>query len=52
MGSLLSVFPEVRQYVEDVTEKVFQGVLTPEAAVDELVKLADDAIETYNLVNY
>lgn len=52
VGSLLSVFPEVRQYVEDVTEKVFQGALTPEGAVEELVKLANDAIETYNLVNY
>ena len=52
VGSLLSVFPEVRQYVEDVTEKVCQGTLTPEAAVEELVKLANDAIETYNLVNY
>ena len=46
------MFPEVRQYVEDVTEKVCQGTLTPEAAVEELVKLANDAIETYNLVNY
>ena len=28
------------------------GVHPPEAAVEELVKLANDAIETYNLVNY
>ena len=52
VGSLLSVFPEVRQYVEDVTEKVFQGQLTAEQGVEELVNLANDAIETYNLVNY
>ncbi|MBO4377616.1 MAG: ABC transporter substrate-binding protein [Clostridia bacterium] len=52
VGSLLSVFPEVRQYVEDVTEKVFQGQLTAEQGVEELVGLANDAIETYNLVNY
>lgn len=52
VGSMLSVFPEVRQYVEDVTEKVFMGETTPEAAVDELVDLANDAIEMYNLTNY
>ncbi len=52
VGSLLSVFPEVRQYVEDVTEKVFNKQLTPEAAVDELVRLANDAIQVYNLTNY
>lgn len=53
VGSLLSVFPEVRQYVEDVTEKLFnQKDFTPEAAVEELVALANDAIETYNLTNY
>lgn len=52
VGSLLSVFPEVRQYVEDITEKVFTGVSTPEQAVDELVKIANDAIELYNLTNY
>ncbi len=52
VGSLLSVFPEVRQYVEDVTEKVFQQGLAPEDAVNELVTLANDAIEMYNLTNY
>ena len=52
VGSLLSVFPEVRQYVEDVTEKVFQQGLSPEDAVTELVNLANDAIEMYNLTNY
>lgn len=52
VGSLLSVFPEVRQYVEDVIEKVFLGQLTAEEAVDELVGLANDAIEMYNLTNY
>lgn len=52
VGSLLSVFPEVRQYVEEVTEKVFTKKLTPEQGVDELVKLCNDAIETYNLTNY
>lgn len=52
VGSLLSVFPEVRQYVEDVTEKVFNKQLTPEQAVDELVGLANDAIQVYNLTNY
>ena len=51
VGSLLSVFPEVRQYVEGVTGKVCQGTLAPEAAVEELVKLAKDAIETYNQNN-
>ncbi len=52
VGSLLSVFPEVRKYVEDVTEKVILKTITPEQAVTELVTLANDAIETYNLVNY
>ncbi|MGI6236561.1 MAG: ABC transporter substrate-binding protein [Candidatus Excrementavichristensenella sp.] len=52
VGSLLSVFPEVRQYVEDVTEEVFQKGLSPEDAVERLVGLANDAIETYNLTNY
>ncbi|MDO4549603.1 MAG: ABC transporter substrate-binding protein, partial [Clostridia bacterium] len=52
VGSLLSVFPEVRQYVEDVTEKVFTGELDAEGGVAELVALANDAIEMYNLVNY
>lgn len=52
VGSLLSVFPEVRQYVEDVTEEVCQKGLSPEDAVERLVGLANDAIETYNLTNY
>ena len=52
VGSLLSVFPEVRQYVEEVTEKVYMGQLTPEQGVEELVNLANTAIEEYNLVNY
>ncbi|MBQ7184838.1 MAG: ABC transporter substrate-binding protein [Clostridia bacterium] len=52
VGSLLSVFPEVRQYVEEVTEKVYNGVYTAEQGVEELVKLANDTIEEYNLVNY
>lgn len=52
VGSLLSVFPEVRQYVEDVTEEVFQKGLSPDEAVEKLVNLANDAIETYNLTNY
>ncbi|MBQ8082472.1 MAG: ABC transporter substrate-binding protein [Clostridia bacterium] len=52
VGSLLSVFPEVRQYVEEVTEKVYMGSLTPEQGVEELVRMADEAIENYNLVNY
>ena len=52
VGSMLSVFPEVRQYVEEVTEKVFLGQLTAEKGVEELVKLANDAIELYNLTNY
>ena len=52
VGSMLSVFPEVRQYVEDVTEKVILGQLTAEQGVVELVGLANDAIEMYNLTNY
>ena len=52
VGSLLSVFPEVRQYVEEVTEKVYNGEFTPEQGVEELVNLANTAIEEYNLVNY
>ncbi len=52
VGSLLSVFPEVRKYVEDVTEKVIMKAITPEEAVTELVGLANDAIEMYNLTNY
>ena len=52
VGSLLSVFPEVRQYVEEVTEKVYNGVYTAEQGVEELVNLANETIEEYNLVNY
>ena len=52
VGSLLSVFPEVRQYVEDVTEEVFLQGLSPEEAVTKLTTLANDAIEMYNLTNY
>ncbi len=52
VGSLLSVFPEVRQYVEEVTEKVYMGEYTPEQGVEALVNLANEAIETYNAVNY
>ncbi|HQO57066.1 MAG TPA: ABC transporter substrate-binding protein, partial [Clostridia bacterium] len=52
VGSLLSVFPEVRQYVEDVTEEVFLKGLSPEDAVVKLANLANDAIEMYNLTNY
>lgn len=52
VGSMLSVFPEVRQYVEDITEKVFLGQVTAEQGVEELVTLANDAIEMYNLTNY
>ena len=51
-GTLWMIKSGNEEYVEDVTEKVCQGTLTPEAAVEELVKLANDAIETYNLVNY
>ena len=51
VGSLLSVFPEVRQIVEEVTEKVYNGELTPEQGVDELVSRANDSIEYYNLTN-
>ena len=51
VGSLLSVFPEVRQYVEDVTEEVFLKGLSPEDAVTKLTNLANDAIEMYNLTN-
>lgn len=52
VGSLLSVFPEVRKYVEAVTEKVCLNGLSPEEAVKELTKLCNDAIEVYNLTNY
>ena len=52
VGSLLSVFPEVRQYVEEVTEEVFMTALSPEDAVTKLAELANDAIEMYNLTNY
>ncbi|MDD2429101.1 MAG: ABC transporter substrate-binding protein [Eubacteriales bacterium] len=52
VGSLLSVFPEVRQYVEDVTEEVVLKGLAPEEAVEKLSNLANDAIEMYNLTNY
>ncbi len=52
VGSLLSVFPEVRQYVEDVTEEVFLKGLSPQEAVTKLTNLANDAIENYNLTNY
>lgn len=52
VGSMLSVFPEVRQYVEAVTEKVFLGEITAEDGVEELVALANDAIEMYNITNY
>ncbi len=52
VGSLLSVFPEVRQYVEDVTEEVALQGLAPEDAVKKLAELANDAIEMYNLTNY
>jgi len=52
VGSLLSVFPEVRQYVEDITERVYQGVSTPEQGVEELVRICNEAIELYNLTNY
>jgi len=52
VGSMLSVFPEVRQYVEDATEAVVQGTLMPEEAVAQLVSQANDAIEMYNLTNY
>jgi len=52
VGSLLSVFPEVRQYVEDVTEEVVLKGLSPEDAVTKLEGLANDAIEMYNLTNY
>lgn len=52
VGSLLSVFPEVRQYVEETTEKVYNGVYTAEQGVEELVNLANETIEEYNLVNY
>lgn len=52
VGSLISVFPEVRQYVEDVTEKIFQQGLSAENAVTEMVNLANNAIEMYNLTNY
>ena len=51
VGSLLSVFPEVRQIVEEVTEKVYNGEITPEQGVDELVSRANDSIEYYNLTN-
>ena len=52
VGSLLAVFPEVRRYVEEVTEKVFTKKLTPEQSAEESVKLCNDAIETYDLTNY
>ncbi len=51
VGSLLSVFPEVRQIVEEITEKVYNGELTPEQGVAELVARANDSIEYYNLTN-
>lgn len=46
------MFPEVRQYVEETTEKVYNGVYTAEQGVEELVNLANETIEEYNLVNY
>jgi len=52
VGAMLSVFPEVRQYVEDAIEGVVQGNLTPEQAVEQLVERSNDAIEMYNLTNY
>ena len=51
VGSLLSVFPEVRQIVEEITERVYNGELTPEQGVEELVSRANDSIEYYNLTN-
>ena len=50
-GSLLSVFPEARAKVEEITERVIMGELTPEEAVTQLAAQINEAITIYNLTN-
>ena len=50
-GSLLSVFPEARAKVEEITERVIMGELTPEEAVTQLATQVNEAITIYNLTN-
>ncbi len=50
-GSLLSVFPEARAKVEEITERVIMGELTPEEAVTQLASQINEAITIYNLTN-
>lgn len=50
-GSLLSVFPEARAKVEEITERVIMGELEPEAAVEQLAAQINEAITIYNLTN-
>lgn len=50
-GSLLSVFPEARAKVEEITERVIMGELEPEKAVEQLARQINEAIEIYNLTN-
>lgn len=51
VGSLLSVFPEARALVETYTERLINGEMTVEAAVENLAREINSAIEIYNLTN-
>jgi sn-glycerol 3-phosphate transport system substrate-binding protein len=50
-GSLLSVFPESRALVETYTERLINGEVTVDEAVQKLAAEVNSAIEIYNLTN-
>ena len=50
-GSLLSVFPEARSLVETYTERLINGEVTVDEAVQKLAAEVNSAIEIYNLTN-
>ena len=45
------MFPETRAKVEEITERVIMGELTPEEAVTQLAAQINEAITIYNLTN-
>ena len=48
VGPVLSILPELRLYIEDVTRSVTLGELTPKEAVEKLVPFSNDMLHLYN----
>lgn len=50
-GALIGVFPEVRANIEDQIERLYEGSVEPQEALDSVVQKVNKALEVYNKTN-